>query len=318
MGRLFVYFTLIVGVLLLSIFSAKYLRPALSDDTDYDYSYNFATLNKVKSKKSQIEKAKKVVSPYPNALFMDDFTNTYTVEETSQMSKSNNSNWWLSSGAYFFVSDGVGKTIMGELSAINPWRLAFFLSNPKDTDDGYRPQNIFRLVTQTSWKNFEQEAYFKIINNNLSESENRNSSNGLLFFNRYQDQFNLYYTGIRVDGYAVIKKKINKKYFTLDYKKVFQGAEYNYDTNPNLIPTNVWIGLKSKIITLPDNSVKIQLFLDKDKTGVWELVAEALDKGNQYGNAPFTDSGFAGIRTDFMDVEFDNYKIKETSEDIMR
>jgi hypothetical protein len=313
MKSFFIYSVVIVGLFFISIFSINYLRPAFSDidKSKNDYSDSFAAISKFNQKNTPIKKTRNISPIYPNTLFADNFTNTYTVEEKGAMTESNNPNWWVSSGAYFFSSEGTGKTVVGELSSINPWRLAFFLSNAKDTDDGYHPQNIFRLVTRGQWKNFEQQGYFKIIENNLSESENRNASNGLLFFNRYQDQFNLYYAGIRVDGYAVIKKKINKEYFTLDYKKVFEGEVYNRDSNPNLIPSNTWIGLKTKIVTISDGSVKIQLFIDKNKTGVWELIAEANDKGSQYGSAPFSGLGFAGIRTDFMDVEFDDYKIQE-------
>ncbi len=237
----------------------------------------------------------------------DTFSTVYTVKEAGSMLESTNQNWWVSSGAYLYSSGGVGSTIRGALSAIDPWRVAFYLSNSLDTDGGYYPQNIFRLVLKSTWLNYKQEAYFKIINDNLSVSPNRNASNGLLLFNRYQDAFNLYYTGVRVDGYAVIKKKINGEYFTLAYKPIGTPTVYNRDTNPNQLPKNTWIGLKSEVKTNSDGTVSIKLYMDKGRTGVWVLVAEAMDDGKSFGGGALLKEGYAGIRTDFMDVEFDDY-----------
>jgi len=159
------------------------------------------------------------------------------------------------------------------------------------------------------WKNFTQEVYFKIIKNNLSNSPNRNASNGLLLFNRYQDEYNLYYTGIRVDGYAVIKKKVNGIYYTMAYKPLFVDDEYNWVTNPNLIPIDSWIGIKSVVINNQDDEVNIKVYIDKDRTGDWTLVAETTDNNKDFGGKAITNAGHAGIRTDFMDVLFDDYKI---------
>jgi hypothetical protein len=39
-------------------------------------------------------------------------------------------------------------------------------------------------------------------------------------------------------------------------------------------------------------------------------VAEAKDDGKTFGGAAILNEGYAGIRTDFMDVEFDDYKIE--------
>ena len=113
----------------------------------------------------------------------------------------------------------------------------------------------------------------------------------------------LYYTGIRVDGSAVIKKKLNGTYTTLAQKPVYSGT-WSKSSNPNLIPKNTWIGLRSETINNSDGSVSIKLYMDQGKTGQWKLVAEAKD------TSPGTlkDVGFGGIRTDFMDVEFDNFR----------
>ena len=120
--------------------------------------------------------------------------------------------------------NGIGKTIQGDFPEGSKWQKKYEKSNPKDTDNGTHPQNIFRLVTKAKWQNFDQEAYFRINRLNLSSSDNRNESNGILLFNRYEDGDNLYYTGLRVDGTAVIKKKYAGKYYTLSEKVFFPGS----------------------------------------------------------------------------------------------
>ena len=242
--------------------------------------------------------------------FFYTFNSNGTLYEAGSMDESSSPYFWLNSGAQLVMQDGIGKTIQGELAVLSKWRLAYALANPADTDDGYHPQNIFRLVTRSAWQNFTQEVDFKIADLNMSESPNRNESNGILFFNRYQDDDNLYYTGIRVDGTAGIKKKMNGVYYTMAQKSFYTAVTpYNRDTNPNLIPGQKWIGLKSEVKTNPDNTVSIKIFIDKNNTGAWTLAVEAKDDGKTYGGTAILHSGYAGIRTDFMDVEFDNYKL---------
>ncbi|HBV01455.1 MAG TPA: hypothetical protein DEF00_03635 [Candidatus Taylorbacteria bacterium] len=245
----------------------------------------------------------------PKRMFTESFNSAYTVAEAESKTASKSAAWWVSSGAYLFSKNGVGSTIMGSLPADDPWRKTFSISNPLDTDDGYHPQNIFRLVLKSQWLNLEQEAYFKVLDYNLSVSPNRNFSNGLLFFNRYQDAFNLYYTGIRVDGYVTIKKKIGGTYYTLAHKPFVADSVYHRDSNPTLLPQNTWIGLRSEVTTNADQTVSIKLYVDNGRTGNWVLAAEANDDGKSYGGAALLNEGYAGIRTDFMDVEFDDYKI---------
>jgi len=232
------------------------------------------------------------------------------LDESGKMDDSSSPYFWLNSGGQFYFKDSIGKTVQGELGQFNKWRLAYASSNPIDTDNGYHPQNIFRLITRSKWQNFQQTVYTKIEKYNLSESRKRSESNGMLLFNRYVNFDNLYYAGIRVDGTAVIKKKINGNYYTLAQKSFYYAdAPYNRDTKPNLIPGQKWIGLRSEIRTNPDNTVDIKLFIDKDKTGDWVLAVEAKDDGKTYGGSAILSEGYAGIRTDFMDVEFDDFQI---------
>ncbi|MGX2032092.1 MULTISPECIES: hypothetical protein [Methylocaldum] len=241
--------------------------------------------------------------------FSDGFDSDVVLYETADMSDSNDNDWWLNSGAYFYRSGGIGMTVQGKLADDDQWRLLYATTNPVDTDDGYRPQNIFRLVTRSKFKNFTQQVYFNIERINASGSPNRNESNGVLFFHRYQNGDNLYYAGIRVDGYAVIKKKLNGKYYTLKTVGIYQGG-YDRVSKPNLIPTNQWIGLRTVISDNAAGNVIIALYLNDPLLGAdWTKVLEVEDTGSPV--APLLNEGYAGIRTDFMDIRFDHYEAIE-------
>ncbi|MDQ1283749.1 MAG: hypothetical protein QG620_97 [Patescibacteria group bacterium] len=235
---------------------------------------------------------------------------SYIIEESNPMKNSNDSSWWLNSGGVMPVEKDYFSTNLGELSEDDKWRKIYKKNNSRDTDKGYHPQNIFRLVTKSRWQNLQQQVYFNIEKTNLSESEYRNESNGVLLFNRYQDGDNLYYTGLRVDGHAVIKKKIDGKYYTMAEKKVLTNDDkYDRVDSSNLIPENEWIGIKSELEN-DDDTVNIKLYIDIDGTGEWKKALEVSDDGKKYGGAAILEEGYAGIRTDFMDVKFRGYEIR--------
>jgi hypothetical protein len=252
-----------------------------------------------------------IPTPY-NTGGKDDFEEKIILEESSSMKKSKSNDWWLNSGGIMLGTQEGFSTNVGALPEDNRWRKLYAKTNPRDTDAGFYPQNIFRLVTRSKWQDFAQSVYFKIDNNNLSESQYKNESNGVLLFNRYQDGDNLYYTGIRVDGQAVIKKKIKDKYYTLAEKEIFgKSKDCERDNNPNLIPQNRWIGIRSELKDAGGNTVSIKLYIDKEEKGDWQLVLEAKDKGDKYGKSPFLEKGYAGIRTDFMDVRFRDFMLQK-------
>ena len=72
-----------------------------------------------------------------------------------------------------------------------------------------------------------------------------------------------------------------------------------------------WLGVKSEVRTVDNDQVKIKVFIDEKQNGNWKLVLETKDDGKKYGGNSILNKGYVGIRTDFMDVEFDNYKIRE-------
>ena len=249
-----------------------------------------------------------VISPSTSMALDDEFDSAGCVEETGSMGQSADPNYWVNSGGRFCRTGGLGSTIVGNLPTNDFWRTLYAANNPVDTDNGYHPQNIFRFVTKGLWQDVQQTAYFRIRTINMSTSPNRNASNGVLFFHRYQDGNNLYYAGVRVDGAAVIKKKLGGTYYTMAYRSnVYPGGTYNATSNPNRIPVDRWIGMRTVIDNGP-GGVTVRLELDDSTLGSgWTPIIEAVDSG-QYGGAAITVTGHAGIRTDFMDIEFQGYE----------
>ena len=107
------------------------------------------------------------------------------LQESASSSLSTSPYWWLNSGAELNLLNGRGKTIQGALASTDPWRLTYLASSPVDTDNGYHPQNIFRMVSRSKWQNFNQSVYFNIKKDQLSLSPNRAEHNGLLLMSRY-------------------------------------------------------------------------------------------------------------------------------------
>lgn len=223
--------------------------------------------------------------------YRDSFDTPLNLREAPNEAESGSPEWWLSSGGYFTVQNGVARTVIGSLEDNDERRMAYARTNPTDTDDGYHPQNLFRFVKRGLWGDAEQQVTFRIVRYRESESENRNASNGVFLMHRYQDADNLYYLGLRVDGYAVIKKKKDGVYHTLAYEKVLD------------LPLERWVVLKGVVVE-SDRGLSLSLYSDVAHPGVMGLVAEALDQDG-------LGLGRAGIRTDFMDVEFDEYVITE-------
>lgn len=245
---------------------------------------------------------------------VDDFDQVKpsTIYETGSMSESTDPNWWLNSGGELTRTGKVLSTIQGQLANSDSFRNLYAKSNPVDTDNGYRPQNLLRLVTRVKFKNFNQQVFFNIQNINTSDSPNRNQSNGVFFFNRYQDGKTLYYVGIRVDGRAVIKKKFAGEYKTLKSAVVYLG-NYQHETQPSLLPTRRWIGIRSEVVNLENNAVLIAMYLNDSHLGTgWSKVLEVVDSG--IDGDTILNEGFAGIRSDFMDVNFDAYTAVENPE----
>lgn len=237
------------------------------------------------------------------------------LNEAGSMGESTSPYWWVNSGGELILTGGVGETMQGDAPALNRWRIAYAFSNPIDTDGGAHPQNLFRLITRSSWNDLEETAQFYIAKDNVSASPNRNQSNGLLLMSRYTgDGQTLYYMGIRVDGTAVIKKKYHGTYYTLAQKTIFPGTYAiapSAGTSQNLLPHGTWIGLRGDTVTNQDGSVSLTLSM-QTAGGQWVQLLSTTDAGGASVGytRPITGASYAGIRTDFMDVRIDSYQAK--------
>lgn len=252
-----------------------------------------------------------VLSPIASAqttLWSYTFNVNGTLLEAGSMNESSSPYFWLNSGGKMVFKNGVG-VIEGPLSSIDPTRLMYASMNPLDTSNGYYPHNTLRLVAKQSWGNIDESIKFKIIKTNMTDTPNRDGYSGAFLFGRYKDSNNLYYVGIRHDGQAVIKKKINGTYYTLAEKQVFGlQDQYNRTSNPNLMPHGQWMRLRASFENLSDGSVRIKMYLDKTGSGAYANILTTTDKGT--GGAAITASGKAGVRTDFMDMQFDDFVIR--------
>ena len=237
--------------------------------------------------------------------FRYSFNSTGVLEEAGSMDASWSPYWWLNSGGFFHLH-GRGETSQGELPSDEPWRLLYAASNPVDTDDGYHPQNVFRMVTRSRWGAFRQQVYFRITRDNLSDSPNRGASNGVFLLNRYQDQDNLYYTGVRVDGAAVVKKKVGGRYHTMAYRP--SPPTTGPGTRASSRSTSGWAS-PARSSTGP-MAPCASASTSAPAAAVWVLVFDTIDDGVQYGGVPLVQPGHGGMRTDFMDVQFENYLAK--------
>lgn len=240
-----------------------------------------------------------------NPIFYGYRTQDFTLEESPDPASSQHPFLWLNSGGELNVVRGVAKTIQGELPLSDKWRGYYLNSNPEDTDLGVHPQNIFRLLTKSKFNDSIETLTFRITKDNLSQSKNRNESNGVFLYERFLDEKNSYYLGIRVDGFMVIKKKINGEYITLAEKPFVTDRSYDRVKNPSLIEKNENYSIRAEARN-KNSAVELKLFLKRGDEKEWNLSLEALDNG-EHGQ-PIGEMGSGGIRTDFMDVEFERYE----------
>lgn len=231
------------------------------------------------------------------------------LEEAPSPEESADPCWWVDSGAALETQRSARRTLHGALSEESRWRSYYAASNPTDTDGGLHPQNIFRLISRKSWRDSSQTLMFRVHDYHLSASPERNESNGVLLFAHYRGEDDLYYAGVRVDGQVVIKKKTGGVYHTLALTPYFSGT-YDPKTAPLLIPVERRIGLRLDTRDLTDGSVLLTLFVDDSGDGNWTQALSVRDDGaTSQGALPLRGAGSVGIRTDFMDVAFEDYRV---------
>ena len=257
--------------------------------------------------------------------FYDKFDRQGVIKEAHSISGSLDQNWWVSSGGYLYLNNGTASTIQGTLPQNDTFRINYSLSKgSEDTDNGYRPQNIFRLVNRNIWAgNYTAEVYFKYskYNNNttgiaVAIDKKLGADNGVSLMVNNQNGDNLYYVGLRADGFAGIKKKMDSDYSELQNPvKVFPGVYKHYD---NLIPQDKWIGLRAVVEQRHDapsgkDQIYIALYIDEKGDGSsssWKYVTSYVDQNSS--TSPIFKQGHTGIRTDFMDTQFKNFKVIPT------
>lgn len=257
-----------------------------------------------------VEKKGAAATEEPPSSFHYRFSVNGILNETGSPAESTSPYFWLNSGGRLTIEAGVGQTIQGAASGV--WQSLYALTSALDTGNGNYPQNLFRLLTKSSWHNVDQKIRFSLRKFNMTETPNRDSYSGVLLMSRHTDGNNLYYAGVRMDGTAIIKKKVNGTYYTLGSAPVFAAeGGFDRDTNPNLIPGKRWMGLRSIVADQSDGSVKISLYLDKNDSGSWQLLLERIDRDGFLGAEALKSRGVSGIRTDYFDVYFDDYRLTE-------
>src|SRR6266481_495168 len=204
------------------------------------------------------------MNPPPDALaataatvtspFTYDFRSVGILQQAETPDLSTSPYFWLASGGELPITNGTGNTMQGDAPSTNKWRTFYAAANPGQTDNGLHPQNVFQVFTRSAWQNVDQSVQVEINKINLSSSSSRTGWNGVSLYSRYENTQNLYSAGIRVDGAAVIKKEMNGTYYTLASKQIFPGT-YNHTTNPNLLPTGKWMGLRSTTQTNTNGTV---------------------------------------------------------------
>jgi hypothetical protein len=196
----------------------------------------------------------------------------------------------LLAGGYATVTEDGLETIQGAVEKDDPWRSKYLRSNAMDTESGYYPQNVFRLVTVESYKDSSTEVYFNVRNFNPSTSPNKNDSNGVYILSRYTEVGNFYMAGLDMLGNAVIRKRLWGAYTTLTDAKLLEA-----------LPRDTLIGLRLVTETLSDTT-QLKLYVDQGE-GL-KLVMEVEDTGE------IIKEGYAGLRSDFMDVVYENFKVE--------
>jgi hypothetical protein len=79
-----------------------------------------------------------------------------------------------------------------------------------------------------------------------------------------------------------------------------------------LLPIHRWIGIKTEVASNNRNGVDITLYLNDQQLGPsWTKILQVEDNGAD--GEVIMNAGYAGIRSDFMDVSFDAYEAIENS-----
>jgi hypothetical protein len=239
------------------------------------------------------------------ASFSYTFNSDGTLYEAGSPALSTSPYFWLKTGGKLVISNGLGRSIAGNLSATDPLHIQYAKTLATASDNGYHPQNVFFLLTKSSFANTSAQIYLNRVRDNLANSANQHPYNGESILARYTDANNYYYAGLRADGTVVIKKKVAGVYTTLATGPLFSGTYSS--AMPNLIPLTTWIGLRFEVTDV-SGGVALKLYTDVGKTGTWKLAASGID-----ATTTLQTPGVVGIESDYADLRMDNLTITGTS-----
>lgn len=132
----------------------------------------------------------------------------------------------------------------------------------------------------TDWKNTEVTGYFKVISFKIFPSQHERQGISLVTRSVTHDKSiengcggSSYHNNIRFDG-------------TFQYKKEMWHVNdvIMHPTNNSIGSImNKWVGFKGVVYNLPDGTVKLESYVDKDATNHWEKIHELVDNNN-WGN----------------------------------
>lgn len=233
------------------------------------------------------------------------FNSPGVLNQTTSGGTSGSAYWWVEGGGQLVLSNGVGGTLQGDTTSANPWYAVYAKSLAVTSDNGKHPQNTFETLLRTPILNTDQSVSVQVSKDNLANTVNRVPWNGIHLISRWQDNSNYYFAGIRDDGHAIIKKEVNGVYYTLAEKQIFPGTWSI--SNPDLLPKNTWMNMRMTTNTDSSGAVHIDLYLDQTQSGTWTLLLDAVDTGTR--GAIINTPGLEGIRSDYMDLSMDNYKL---------
>lgn len=206
------------------------------------------------------------------------FNSAGTLAQSASATQSRSQYLWLAAGRSLVIQNGIGATPAGT--------------------------TIYQLFNKTSVTNASVQIDVNRVKDNLSNSADRKSYLGESIITRYTDANNYYYAGIRADGAAVIKKKVNGVYTTLAQKQVLPGTYST--TNYDLMPQGKWMSLKLVVADNAGGQPVLTFSTDIGRTGTWTQALAVTDT-----SAALKSAGLVGIQNDYADAQFDNFIVSD-------
>ncbi|MDP9289397.1 MAG: hypothetical protein M3P08_14540 [Thermoproteota archaeon] len=128
------------------------------------------------------------------------------------------------------------------------------------------------------WKNIEMTGYVKVVSDTSSSAALDWYARGRLHISSSPCEGIAYHAGLRADGSVYWQKEIWHTGGYTDFRS-------NITATPSLLGR--WVGLKVIMFNINnDSAVRLQTYLDDNATNHWKKVADVVDNGGWYANAP--------------------------------